>query len=97
MKCTIKCHYISLNIAYNEITNAMTNSQTYQTINQAYPVEQQSPPIGHIEMTANTKINTYVECIVLPKNNVESVTNLHLRCTLFKASMSKSTFIEFLP
>lgn len=28
MKCTIKCHYILLNIAYNWLTNAMTNSQT---------------------------------------------------------------------
>lgn len=33
----------------------MTHYQTDKAINQAYPVDQHSPPIGHIEITAMSK------------------------------------------
>lgn len=53
-----------------------------QTINQAYPVEQQSPPTVHIKMVANAcfKRNTNVKDIFSRKNIVNSVIKLHLWC-----------------
>lgn len=71
---------ISFNITNNELTNVMTRYLTDQTINQAYPVVQDSPLSGHIEKTANIKRNTNVKCIVFQKNIVKGIIKLHQWC-----------------
>lgn len=56
----------------------MAHYQTDQAINQAYPVEQDSPLAGHIGITANIKRQTNVKCIVFQIN--KGVIKLHLWC-----------------
>lgn len=50
---------IKVHSFYNELTIAhvITHYQTDKAINQAYPVVQHSPPIGHIKKTANINRN----------------------------------------
>lgn len=56
----------------------MTHNQTDQAKNQAYPVEQDSPLNGHIEITANIKSHANVKCIVSQINIIKGVIKLHL-------------------
>lgn len=67
-----------INVIKNELTNVMTHYQTDQAINQAYPVEQDSPLAGHIGITANIKRHTNVKCIVFQINIIKGVIKLHL-------------------
>lgn len=47
-----------------ELKDIIKHYQTDQTINQSYPVEQDSPVTGHIEITSNIKRHTNVKRIV---------------------------------
>lgn len=67
---------ICIKLNKNELTNVMAHYQTDQAINQAYPVEQDSPLAGHIGITANIKRQTNVKCIVFQIN--KGVIKLHL-------------------
>lgn len=74
----------------------MAHYRTDQAINKAYPVEQDFPLTGHIEITANIKRHINVKGIVFQKSIVKGIIKLH-QLYLDQASMSESTFIEFLP
>lgn len=45
---------------------------------QTYPVEQRSPPIGHIEITTNIKRNTNAKDIAFQNNIAKNAINLYL-------------------
>lgn len=59
------------------MTNVITHYGTDQAKNQAYPVEQNCPLTGHIEITSTIKRHTNVKGIVFKKNIVKSMIKLH--------------------
>lgn len=55
-------------------------NQIYWTIKQAYPIEQQYPPIDHIDRTPNIVHDINVKGIVVQDNLVFYVINLFVMC-----------------
>lgn len=47
-------------------------------MNQSYPFEQLSPPIGHIEIITNIKMNTNAKYIAFQNNIAKNAINLYL-------------------